>query len=164
MRNFRCAMIPVILCSFVALAAAGDADAQTTVNLVLSGGPVVFDAPTAADMTAGVLESSTPLSFEVKTTSEPGGLFTTTVLIRSSSATLGNGKPTADLEWRRGNETTWHPLTTTDAIVERRSAMGSQKGHTWDNMIFFRVTLHWTSDPPATYTGNLVLTLTTTTP
>jgi hypothetical protein len=138
--------------------------AQTSVQLALSGVPVSFDAPTAADLTVGTLEAPTPLSFQVATTAEPAGSFTTTVSIRASSATLGGGKPAADLEWRRGDDPTWHALTTSDAIVESRVADGIPEGHTWDNTIYFRIALHWTSDPPATYTGNLVFTVSTTQP
>jgi hypothetical protein len=140
-----------------------NAGAQTGVQLTF-GGSVSFDAPTAADYTSGTLEAATPLPFEVVTTSEPSGSFTTTVSIRSSSSTLGGGKPVANLEWRRGDDPTWHALTTSDAVVESRIAEGAPEGHTWDNTIHFRIALQWTSDPPATYTGNLVVTVSTTQP
>lgn len=138
-------------------------DAQTGVQLAF-GGSVSFGAPTAADYSAGTLEAVTPLPFEVVTTSELSGSFTTTVSIRSSSATLGGGKPVANMEWRRGDDPTWHALTTTDAIVESRIAEGTPEGHTWDNTIHFRIALDWTSDPPGIYTGNLVITVSTTQP
>ena len=137
--------------------------AQTEVQLAF-GGSVSFGVPTAADYSAGSLEAETALPFEVVTTSELSGSFTTTVSIRSSSATLGGGKPVANMEWRRGDDPTWHALTTTDAVVESRIAEGAPEGHTWDNSIHFRLALNWTSDPPATYTGNLVITVSTTQP
>lgn len=146
----------------VALSASTSA-AQTEVQLTFSGS-VSFGAPTAADYSAGSLEAATPLPFEVVTTSELSGTITTTVSIRSSSATLGSGKPVATMEWRRGDDATWRALTTTDAIVESRIAQAAPAGHTWDNTIHFRVALDWTSDTPATYTGNLVITVSTTQP
>jgi hypothetical protein len=138
--------------------------AQTTVALAFSGGSVAFPAPTTADLTAGSLDATDPLLFEVTTSTEPVGSFTTRVYIRSSSATLGGGKPVADLEWRRDDDVTWRQLTTTDVLVESRTTTGLVAGHTWSNSIRFRVALHWTSDPPATYVGNLVLTVSATQP
>jgi len=146
----------------LALSASASA-AQTEVQLAF-GGSVSFGAPTAADYSAGSLEAVTPLPFEVVTTSDLSGTITTTVSIRSSSSTLGSGKPVATMEWRRGDDPTWRALTTTDAIVESRIAQAAPEGYTWDNTIHFRVTLGWTSDPPATYTGNLVITVSTTQP
>lgn len=140
------------------------AGAQTGVQLSFSGGSVSFAAPTAADYRAGIFAAETPLPFHVATTAEPSGSFTTIVSIRSSSPTLGGGKALADLEWRRGDDVTWHALTTADVVVETRVAGGAPDGHSWDNTIYFRIALHWTSDPPATYTGNLVVTVTTTQP
>jgi hypothetical protein len=139
--------------------------AQTQVQLALTGGPVSFGAPTASDLTAGGLEAPAPLTYEVQTSQEPPlGTHTTTVYIRNSSSTLGGGKPVADLEWRRGDEATWHALTTTDALVESRTQGFAELGHSWSNTIHFRIALGWTSDPPATYTGNLVVTVSTTQP
>lgn len=123
-----------------------------------------FGAPTPADLTAGTLEAATPLPFQVVTTSEPAGSFTTTVYIRNSLSTLGGAKPVADLEWRRADDPTWRALTTSDAIVESRIAASAPEGHTWNNTINFRMALHWTSDPPATYTGNLIITVSATQP
>ena len=139
------------------------ADAQTGVQLGFSGS-VSFGAPTAADYSTATLEAETPLPYQVTTTGEPAGSFTTTVYIRSSSATLGGGKPLSDLEWRRGDDPTWHALTTSDAVVESRITVGTAPGHSWDNTIHFRMALHWTSDSPATYTGNLVVTVSATQP
>lgn len=148
---------------FALAMASSIAGAQAGVQLSFSGS-VSFDAPTAADYTAGAMESATPLPFQMVTTSEPSGSFTTTVYIRSSSATLGGGKAVGDMEWRRGDDPTWHALTTSNAIVESRIAEGAPEGHTWDNTIHFRIALHWTTDLPATYTGNLVVTVSTTQP
>jgi hypothetical protein len=152
-----CALMPLLLLLTLRPSATG---AQTSVQLAF-GGSVSFGTPTAADFTAAVLEAETPLSYQVTTTAEPVGSFTTTVSIRSSSPTLGGGKSLADLEWRRGDDATWHALTTVDVTVESRVNNGAVQGHTWDNTIFFRVALHWASDAPASYTGNLVVTVST---
>jgi hypothetical protein len=148
---------------FALATSASTSAAQTEVQLAF-GGSVSFGAPTAADYSAGSLEAATPLPFEVMTTSELSGSFTTTVSIRSSTATLGSGKPVATMEWRRGDDPTWHALTTTDAVVESRLTQGAPEGHTWDNTIHFRVALNWASDKPATYTGNLIITVSATQP
>ena len=141
---------------------AGAARAQTSVQLAFAGAPVSFDAPTAADYAAGTIEAHSPLPFQIATASEPTGSFTTTVYIRSSSPSLGGGKSLGDMEWRRGDGETWFPLTTTNAIVESRITNGSPQGHSWDNTIYLRVALRWTSDAPGTYVGNLVITVSTT--
>jgi hypothetical protein len=57
-----------------------------------------FDAPTAADYAAGRIEAHSPLPFQIATTSEPAGSFTTTVYIRSSLPSLGGGISLADME------------------------------------------------------------------
>jgi len=145
----------------LACVTSGRAGAQTGVQLVLSGQQGSFAVPTVADYAAGILEATQPIDFQVITTSEPAGPLTTTVYIRSFSSTLGGGKPVADMEWRRGGDQTWHVLTTTDAIVERRIVQGSPQGHTWDNTIHLRVALSWASDPPGTHVGNLILTVST---
>jgi hypothetical protein len=145
----------------LACATRTSAGAQTTVQLLLSGQQGSFAVPTVADYAAGTLEAASPIDFQVITTSEPAGPLTTTVYIRSFSSMLGGSKPVADLEWRRGDDQTWHALTTTDAIVERRIVQGSAQGHSWDNTIHFRVALKWTGDPPASYVGNLILTVST---
>ncbi len=136
----------------------------TQVQLTLSG-PLTFGAPTAADLTTGTLASTSAMTYQAQTTLEPAlGTHTTTVYIRSSSATLGGGKALGDLQWRRADDVTWHTLTTSNVAVESQTKSFSLTGHTFSNSILFRVTLRWTGDPPATYTGQLVLTLSTTQP
>ncbi|MDB4891128.1 MAG: hypothetical protein JWL61_2983 [Gemmatimonadetes bacterium] len=147
---------PTLLLAFALHSSA--AYAQTNVQLLL-GGAAAFNAPTAADLSAGTLEGSTPLAFQVVTTGEPSGSLSTSVYIRSSASTLGGGKSVADLEWRRDDDPTWRALTTSDVLVESRSLAGVPEGHSWDNTIQFRMALRWTGDPPATYRGSLVLTV-----
>jgi hypothetical protein len=147
----------------VSTAGASIADAQTVVQLTF-GGSTSFGAPTAADYTAGTLETATPLSFQVQTTSEPSGSFTTHLAIRSASSSLGGGKPVSHMEWRRGDDSQWRALTTNDVTVESRTVAGDPLGHTWDNTIYFRVALQWSGDRPGTYAGNLIFTLTASQP
>jgi hypothetical protein len=105
------------------------------------------------------------MTYQAQTSLEPAlGTHTTTVYIRSSSATLGGGKAVGALEWRRADDVTWHALTTSNVAVEAKTTSFSLSGHTFSNSIYFRIALHWTSDPPATYTGHLVLTLSTAQP
>ena len=149
----------LVVCAVGAL----QAGAQTGVQLTFSG-TGSFDAATAADFAAGTLDATSPLPFSVVTTSEPVGSFTTTVYIRSSSSTLGNGKPVSQMEWRLGDDPIWHALTTIDAVVETHVAAGAPQGHSWSNAIHFRVALQWAGDRPATYSGNLVVTVAATKP
>jgi hypothetical protein len=140
-----------------------EAGAQTGVQLTFTG-TGSFGVATAADFAAGTLDATSPLPFTVVTTSEPAGSFTTTVYIRSSSSTLGTGKRISDMEWRLGDDPAWHALTTIDAVVETHVAAGAPQGHSWSNAIHFRIALHWTGDRPATYAGNLVVTVAATKP
>lgn len=139
-------------------------NAQPNVQLTFGKAAVSFSSPTPENFTSSSLEASAPLPYEVSTSSEPAGSFTATVYIRSTSATLGQGKPLADLEWRRGDDQSWHALTMNDAIIEYRTTTGAAEGHTWNNTIYFRVALHWTSDSPADYLANLLVTVSTTAP
>lgn len=157
----RLARAPTLLlaCAVSAL----QAGAQTGVQLTFSGAGS-FGAATAADFAAGTLDATSPLPFTVVTTSEPVGSFTATVYIRSSSSTLGTGKPISDMEWRLGDDPIWHALTTLDTVVETHVVAGAPQGHSWSNAIHFRIALHWTVDRPATYSGNLVVTVAATKP
>jgi hypothetical protein len=106
------------------------------------------------------MEATSPMSFQIVTTSESAGPHKTILHIRSSSSTLGGGKPIGDLEWRRGDQTTWNPVTTLDQEVEIFTGSHLPEGHTYSNTIHFRILLHWTSTRSATYNGHLVLTAT----
>jgi hypothetical protein len=144
--------------------AAGPARAQ--VALTLSQTPNVFPAPAVADYDAGVVLNPRGIVYTVNVTG--GSAFTTrttTVSIRASSASLGNGKPVSDLKWRRSDQpTTWHAMTTADAVVESRQVRKNRLNDPWSNTVFLQMALSWASDPPATYTTGLVFTLTVTTP
>ena len=135
--------------------------AQKT-NLTVTGGTITFPAPTAADYIAGFIDSSTGATFTIN--SQNGVPRTTTVSIRSTSASLGGGKLIGDLQWRRSDLATWNSITLTDSDVEQRIVVNKGLNDPWSNTIFFRIALSWTSDAPATYAGNYVVTLSQTVP
>jgi hypothetical protein len=135
--------------------------AQKT-QLTVTGGTITFPAPTAADYIAGFIDSSTGATFTIN--SQNGVQRTTTISIRATSASLGNGKLIGDLKWRRSDLATWNDVTLTDAQVEQRILINKVLNDPWGNTIFFRMALSWTSDSPATYSANYVITLSQTVP
>ena len=135
--------------------------AQKTI-LTLAGATITFPAPTAADYVAGFVNSATGVTFTLS--AQTGASRTTTVSIRSSSANLGGGKVIGDLEWRRSDLATWNSITLIDAQVEQRIMVRNGSNDPWNNTIFFRMVLTWTTDAPATYSGNYVITLSQTVP
>jgi hypothetical protein len=132
-------------------------------SLTLTGGTITFPAPTAADYINGYINSTTGVTFTLDATSGNQS-HTTTVLIRSTSADLGNGKVIGDLQWRRSDLATWNSVTLTDAQVEQRVQVRNGQNDPWSNTIYFRMILNWTTDAPATYTANYLLTLSQTVP
>jgi hypothetical protein len=135
--------------------------AQKT-NLTLAGGTVTFAAPTAADYTAGFINAATGVTFNLN--AQTGASRTTTISIRSTSASLGNGKVIGDLQWRRSDLATWNSITLTDAQVEQRVQVRNGLNDPWSNTIFFRMVLTWTTDAPATYSATYQVTLSQTVP
>jgi hypothetical protein len=135
--------------------------AQKTI-LTVAGGTITFPAPTAADYIAGFINSTTGATFTLN--AQTGTSRTTTVSIRSLSASLGNGKVIGDLQWRRSDLATWNSIALTDAQVEQRVQVRNGLNDPWSNTIFFRMILTWTTDAPATYSGNYQITLSQTVP
>jgi hypothetical protein len=135
--------------------------AQKT-TLAVSNGTVTFPAPTATDYINGFVDATTGVTFTINSASGPQR--TTTVSIRSTSANLGGGKVIGDLEWRRSDLATWNSVTLTDAQLEQRVVVNKVLNDPWSNTIFFRMILHWTTDAPATYSGNYQITLSQTVP
>lgn len=131
-------------------------------TLTLTGGAVTFTAPTAADYDAGFIDSP-GVTFTVNAQTA-GASRTTTVSIRSTSASLGGVKPIAELQWRRSDLAVWNSIALSDAQVEQRVQIRNGLNDPWSNTIFFRMLLNWTTDPPATYTANYVITLSQTVP
>ena len=135
--------------------------AQKTI-LTVTGGTITFAAPTAADYIAGFIDSGTGVAFVLN--AQTGASRTTTISIRSISATLGGGKVIGDLQWRRSDLATWNNITLTDAQVEQRVQVRNGLNDPWNNTIFFRMKLAWATDAPATYSGTYQITLSQTVP
>jgi len=135
--------------------------AQKT-SLTLANATVTFAAPTAADYINGFVDAATGVTFTINSVN--GAQRTTTVSVRSTSASLGGGKVIGDLQWRRSDLATWNSVTLTDAQVEQRIVVNKGLNDPWGNTIFFRMILNWTTDPPATYTANYQITLSQTVP
>jgi len=140
---------------------ASPALAQKT-QLTVSGGTVTFPAPTAADYIAGFVDAATGVTFTVN--SQNGLTRTTTISIRSTSASMGGGKIIGDLQWRRSDLATWNAITLSDAQVEQRIVINKGLNDPWSNTIFFRLKLNWTTDAPGTYSANYQITLAQTVP
>jgi len=132
-------------------------------DLTLAGATITFPAPTAADYINGFVSSTTGVTFTVDATTGNQS-HTTTVSIRATSPDLGNGKLLGDLEWQRSDLTTWNAITGTDVQVEQRVQVRNGLNDPWTNTIFFRMLLNWTTDAPAVYSANYVITLSQTVP
>jgi len=159
-RNFRDGSVSAAI-SLALILCASPLAAQKT-NLTLAGGTVTFNAPTAADYIAGYIDSPTGVTFNIN--AQTGVSRTTTVSIRSTSANLGGGKVIGDLQWRRSDLAAWNSITLSDSQVEQRIVVRGVLNDPWSNTIFFRMLLNWTTDAPATYSGNYQITLSQTVP
>ena len=135
--------------------------AQKT-SLALTNGTVTFPAPTATDYINGFVDAATGVTFTINSLN--GVPRTTTVSIRSTSASLGGGKLIGDLQWRRSDLATWNSVALTDAQLEQQIVVNKGLNDPWSNTIFFRMVLTWTTDAPATYSGNYQITLSQTVP
>ena len=135
--------------------------AQKT-SLTVAGGTVTFPAPTAADYIAGFVNAPAGATFTINSVN--GAQRTTTVSVRSISASLGGGKVIGDLQWRRSDLATWNSITLTDTQIEQRVVVNKGLNDPWSNTIFFRMVLNWTTDAPATYSGTYQITLSQTVP
>jgi hypothetical protein len=154
------ATIPLAL---ILLASPLAAQGNPKTDLTLAGATITFNAPTAADYVVGYIDSPTGVTFTVDATNGTVS-HTTTVLIRSTSANLGNGKVIGDLQWRRSDLATWNNITLTDAQVEQKIQVRNVFNDPWNNTVFFRLLLSWTTDGPATYSANYQITLSQTVP
>ena len=159
-RNFRGGSVSAAI-SLALILCASPLAAQKTI-LSLTGGTITFNAPTAADYIAGYIDSPTGVTFTLN--AQTGASRTTTISVRSTSASLGGGKVIGDLQWRRSDLAAWNSITLTDAQVEQRIAVKGGTNDPWSNTIFFRMLLNWTTDPPGTYTANYQITLSQTVP
>ena len=162
-RRLRSASTSAAISLALALLASPLTAQNPKTDLTLVGGTITFNAPTAADFVNGFVDSPTGVTFTVDATTGNQS-HTTTILIRSTSANLGNGKVIGNLQWRRSDLGTWNSITLTDAQVEQRVQVRTGLNDPWSNTIFFRMLLSWTTDGPATYSANYQITLSQTVP
>lgn len=171
MSRARCSSLAVAavhtLILVLAVLAARPVPAQNRgLDLTLTGGPLTFAAPTAADFAAGFALHPTGLTFQVDVANNthPNTLLETTISVRATTPVLGgSGKPTSDLEWSVGGAGgPWTPLSLVDAPVETRTVRRNRLNDPWLNTLHFRMLLEWATDAPATYTTGIVVTLTVT--
>jgi hypothetical protein len=158
-RKLRCGS--TIAVAFAMALFATPLAAQKTI-LTVSGATVTFPTPTVTDYINGYVDATTGVT--VTANSQNGAQRTTTISIRSSSASLGNGKVIGDLQWRRSDLATWNDMSLVDAQVEQRVMVNKGLNDPWSNTIFLRMVLTWANDAPATYSANYVITLSQTVP
>lgn len=137
------------------------ARAQKT-SLTLTGSAITIATPTAADYAAGWKASASGVTYTVNAVD--GVPRTTIVRIRAGASDLGNGKPLADLEWRRNDLGTWTSITNSDVTVESRAVVLNGLNDPWSNSIHFRILLLWATDEPNSYFCDIKITLTQTVP
>jgi hypothetical protein len=138
--------------------------AQGSVVLTVSGGPVTVPAPAVADYNAGFVVDPASLSYNVNISGgPPTALHTETVSIRATSGSFGT-LGVGNLQWQRAGLLTWNSLTTSDATIESRTGITRNVGNNWTNSVQFRCLIGWTTTPPATYSTNVIVTLTVTSP
>src|SRR5215210_2781746 len=91
LRSLRSASTSVGILSALMLFAFPLAAQNPRTDLTVAGAAVTFTAPTATDFVNGFVDSPTGVTFTVDATNGNQS-HTTTILIRSTSANLGNGK------------------------------------------------------------------------
>jgi hypothetical protein len=135
------------------------AQAAPATRLTITANTVTFAPPTVDDYAAGFVTGAAGITYTLDVTAVGGKVRTATVSIRATSATIGGGKPVSDVQWRRSDQPTWNSLTLTNAPVEAR-LMDKGTNNPWSNAIVFRILVGWRTDPPATYTADIEITLT----
>lgn len=144
----------------VLVAVTTEAAAQRFRLRVTDGAPVTFPVPTEASYDAGFVLSGELLDFDVNAQTAPNILRESRVSIRSTTGTMGSGKPIADLQWRRADLGVWNSMTTANVVIEARDILRNSLNDPWGNSVEFRVLLDWADDPPGAYAPGLVVTLT----
>jgi hypothetical protein len=132
-------------------------------SLTLIGAVIVFPTPTVQDYEQGFVNSTNGVTFTVNAT-KGNQSHTTAISIRSTTTTLGGGKPLNHLQWRRSDLSEWTALSIADIQVELRIQTRNGLNDPWTNTIFFRILLDWAQDPPATYFADYQITLSQTAP
>jgi hypothetical protein len=144
------------------------AHAQRTIFTV-SGFPVTFATPTAAELTAGTITSANAITFTVNAQTGTTSVRTTTVSIRCQAPCPASGtKSIGTLRWRRADRAAWNTLTTSDVVIESRIVIRNDplpsSNDPWSNSLYWQFLVDWVNDLPGTSTFNIVMTLTVTVP
>lgn len=140
-------------------------------RLTITGFPLAFPSPTAADFNAGFITSANATTFTVEAQNGTTAQRTTTVAIRCEMPCPATGsKPLNTLRWRRADLGTWNTLTTNDVVIESRPVWRGQplpaSNDPWSNSLFWQFSLNWLADQqnPTEHRYNIVFTLTVTIP
>jgi hypothetical protein len=134
---------------------------QTT-RLTLSGFSGALGSTGSSDHDQGYKESAQAVSITVDVQApQPNAARVATLYVRANASTMGGGKPTSSVTWRRNDLSTWNTLTTSDVFIQSQQMQGSSS---WSNGIWFRVSLDWVDDPPAAYSVGITFSLVVTSP
>lgn len=131
------------------VAAVAQAQGNRRTVLAITGLPLSATSTSPNDFDAGSVSVGSH-AFSVDLTTNTGGAgFSprqTTVNVRCAA---GCPADVTNLQWRRNDLGTWNTLTTTFAQVETRTATFNGTNDPWNNTLFWRYLLNWTSSPPA---------------
>lgn len=145
------AALPLVMTALLAALLASTpavARAQGSVRATVTPAAVLFPAPGPADFDAGYIDSA-PVDIDVQ--SRPAR-FSWELVLRAAAADMGgDGKPAADVLWRRDGAGSWQPLSTADQLVA--AGTGDQPVR-----VYFRVLLDWAFDRPGDYALALTFT------
>ncbi|GAC1514309.1 MAG: hypothetical protein NVS1B4_01670 [Gemmatimonadaceae bacterium] len=106
---------------------------------------VPFASPTVADFNTGYEDYAIGVVVTV-TRQQAGNSFD--LCIAGATAFMGGAKGVADLEWRRGDLSTFNPLSTSYVTVQ---AFGPADPATTSVTIYFRMRLPWATTVPGSY-------------
>ena len=135
----------------------GTGSAQLAYTLSLNTQTVTVPVPTATEYNNGFSAATQSITYTVSALNLLSSK-TVTVKIKSISTSLGGGKAIADLQWQRSGTSTWTSLATTDATTQTGTL--SLASSSFTGTLFFRVILRWETDPPASYSATINISIT----
>lgn len=135
------ALVLLVLASSVA-------SAQRTITLSINDGGAMQN-PTLADYDAGFVTTAIPLTWTATVNGPRNNCtYDSTVQMRATGSTIGNGKSIADVSWSNGGAFT--ALTT--SYVTIGTAALARNNRNESGSIVFRIQLDWT-DESASFNG-----------
>lgn len=158
------------LLGFALAAPLGTAEAQNRrTTLTLAGFPLAVASTSASDFDAGAVTlGSTSFTVDLTTNSGGGGFSprVTEVAVACTAPCPNTGTlGVSGLQWRRNDLGTWNALTTTNVVVETRTATFNGTNDPWSNTLHWRYVLSWTANPPTGATNwQVAMRLTVTAP